>query len=311
MQSISVIIPVKNGSKTLQRCLVNLTNQLYGIPLEILVLDSGSTDNSVELAKAYGARVLEIDSNHFNHGLTRNIGVKEAKGDLIYFTVQDAWLFVPTNLIEMSKWFEDESVMAVCGHQAVPHEKDKNPLLWFRRVTEPVAEVRQYVSGKDMPSFSWDNVNAMYRKSALIELTFDRTDTAEDCIWAYNALKKGFKLVYDPSLVIYHYHHRTFNYVFRVEFGLYYIFYKNFQFLPRWPGLIIKTCKMIYHISLNNDLSIRERLFWIYHNISSIFSHALTYASFYTLYNIGKEKAVFGLYSKICSSTPQGKQNLK
>ena len=89
---ISVVIPVKNGGKTLERCLDSLRNQINGRDLEIIILDSMSSDNSKEIGFSYGAIIIPIPNGTFNHGLTRNLGVQKSSGDLIYLTVQDAWL---------------------------------------------------------------------------------------------------------------------------------------------------------------------------------------------------------------------------
>ncbi|MEO6838770.1 MAG: glycosyltransferase family A protein, partial [Ginsengibacter sp.] len=136
---ISVIIPVKNGAQTLEKCLIKIRSQTTR-DIEIIVLDSMSTDNSKEIALKYQAKVIEIPDGTFNHGLTRNLGVQHATGELIYLTVQDAWIADDDMLEKMSKHFEDTEVQSVTGMQATPHEKDKNPARWFKRYSEPVAE---------------------------------------------------------------------------------------------------------------------------------------------------------------------------
>ena len=88
-----------------------------------------STDASREIAVAYGAKIINISEGSFDHGLSRNIGVQHATGDFIFFTVQDAWLSTKNLLEKMSSHFNNPDVIAVVGHQAVPHEKDNNPLL--------------------------------------------------------------------------------------------------------------------------------------------------------------------------------------
>ena len=190
---LSVIIPVKNGSSTLASCLESIVLQKCNFPLEILVIDSGSSDSSIEIAESYGARVLRIKSSDFNHGLTRNYGISEATGKFLFFSVQDATLSDDSILQRMMDWFLHDDIMGVCGHQAVPHDLDKNPLLWFKRFTEPVPEIRKLSLGDPMPSFSWDNVCSMYRKAAFDLLPFEKIDTCEDWIWAYNALNRPLK----------------------------------------------------------------------------------------------------------------------
>ena len=76
---ISVIIPVKDGGDALRRCLEGIAGQRTGEDVETLVVDSGSSDGSVELAQAQGARVIEVPTSGFRHGATRNLGAAQAR----------------------------------------------------------------------------------------------------------------------------------------------------------------------------------------------------------------------------------------
>jgi rhamnosyltransferase len=87
---ISVVIPVKNGGADLARCLRGIAAQRVDEDVEVVAVDSGSTDGSPELARAAGAVVHEIPAEEFGHGRTRNLGVGLARGDLVVFTSQDA-----------------------------------------------------------------------------------------------------------------------------------------------------------------------------------------------------------------------------
>ena len=115
----------------------SLSKQTVKDQLEIIVLDSMSTDGSREIALSYGVQIVDISNGTFDHGLTRNKGVQAATGELIYLTVQDAWISNTGMLERMAKHFQDVTVKAVVGHQAVPHEKDKNPFIWYRPISAP------------------------------------------------------------------------------------------------------------------------------------------------------------------------------
>ena len=79
---ISVVIPVKNGGEDLERCLAGIAAQRVDEEVEVVVVDSGSTDGSVEVARAAGAVVEEIHPSEFGHGRTRTLGVRLAKADV-------------------------------------------------------------------------------------------------------------------------------------------------------------------------------------------------------------------------------------
>ena len=316
--NISVIIPVKNGSQTLGRCLDSIRNQTVN-DVEIIILDSMSTDGSREIALAFQAKLVDIPAGSFDHGLTRNVGAQNASGDLLFFTVQDAWLAEKDMLENMAKHFEDEKVMAAVGHQAVPHDKDKNPIQWYRRYSEPqvtireVKDVQEFVAaGQDRQQalIAWDDVVAMYRKSALLQLPFVETQFAEDWIWSRDALLRGWRLVYDPSLIVYHYHHSDYQYAYKVAYAVNYHFYKFFNFKPGIPDLFLPLAKTIYHLGKNRHLSFREKLFWVVHNIQTRMGTFNAHINLLFHNYFGGMKSVENRYHKVCKNVPQGKQKL-
>src|SRR6266545_5615602 len=88
---ISVLIPVKNGGSDVRRCLERIAAQQLSVEVEVVVVDSGSTDGSVELARGFGATVHEIPPEAFDHGGTRNLAAERSRGDVLVFTSQDAY----------------------------------------------------------------------------------------------------------------------------------------------------------------------------------------------------------------------------
>lgn len=314
--SVSVIIPVKNGALTLERCLKNIRNQ--SIPdIEIIVLDSMSTDDSREIALRYNAKIIEIPDGTFNHGLTRNLGVQCASGNYLFFTVQDAFLAGNDMLDKMLSHFKDKNIMGVVGSQAVPHEKDKNPLIWYKRFSEPIAIIREI---KDKEYFlkadhahqrsliAWDNVIAMYRKSALLEQPFVATEFAEDWIWSRDALLKGWSLVYDSSVVTYHYHHQSYKYAYQVAYTLNYHFQKHFSFKPGIPDLIVPMLNATYHLGKHPYLTLKEKLFWILHNYNCSIAVFNSHVNYLLHLYIGGAKSIEKRYRKVCKLIPQGAQ---
>ncbi len=313
---ISVIIPVKNGAATLERCLLSIRKQTVD-QIEIIVLDSASTDDSKLLAKNFNTIIVDISPVEFDHGLTRNHGIQLASADLVYLTVQDAWIPDTQMLEKMAKHFEDPEVMAVTGHQAVAHEKDKNPLMWYHSYSEPEVSVRQI---KDIEAFkalpqteqqklvAWDNVVAMYRRQALIELPFVQTEMSEDWMWSYQALLKGWKLLRDPSLIVYHYHHHTYDYTFNTNYSINYHFYKFFGYRPGLPPVWIPTMKAAWHIFRNKELTLREKVYWIWHNYRIQAATLHSNKDFLRRLHEGGEKALEEGYKMYCARIPQGRQ---
>ena len=315
MFNISIIIPVKNGAATLKKCLDAIQQQQYDGIIETLVLDSASIDNSVEIALQHGARVIHIPPEEFNHGLTRNVGITNATGELVYFTVQDAWLADVNNLQIMADHFKDIEVQSVTGMQAIPHDVDKNPALWFKRSSEPFTETFHFDAGtfskltgnKQLSFCRWDNVNSMYRKTALHLIPFVETNLSEDIIWAKQALANGFKIMKDPALVVYHYHHQTFVYNFKVNYSVFYSNKKIFGVLPKYPEIFFPFLRRVKTIMLRKELNTKVKIGWIIHNAGIFCASFFSVLIFRTCAFIGSHKLIDRSIKFFCSAVPQGK----
>src|SRR4051812_34710400 len=90
LDSISIVIPTRNGSATLPAVLEAIGRQRIEAPVETLAIDSGSTDRTVALLREHAVSVVEIPANEFDHGLTRNLALSLVTGDLVVLLVQDA-----------------------------------------------------------------------------------------------------------------------------------------------------------------------------------------------------------------------------
>lgn len=98
MVKISVIVPVYNVEKYLRECLDSLINQTL-TDIEIICINDGSTDNSLEILKEYAKkddRIKVINQENKGLGATRNIGINIAKGDYISFIDSDDFLELTT-----------------------------------------------------------------------------------------------------------------------------------------------------------------------------------------------------------------------
>ena len=91
---ISVIVPVYNSEKSLERCVESILNQTYS-NLQIILVDDGSKDNSLSLCKMFQAkdsRVLVVHKENGGVSSARNIGINHATGDYVTFVDSDDWI---------------------------------------------------------------------------------------------------------------------------------------------------------------------------------------------------------------------------
>lgn len=89
---VSIIVPTYNVERYVEECIDSLLNQTYK-PIEIIVLDDGSTDATVYLLEKYGTQIqLIANSNNKGQGARRNEGMTLARGKYIYFVDSDDWI---------------------------------------------------------------------------------------------------------------------------------------------------------------------------------------------------------------------------
>ncbi len=88
--SATVAIPTLDAGPGFERTLAAVRDQRVDAEVELLVCDSGSRDETVSIARRFGARVIEIPPASFSHGATRDLLMSEADGDYVAFLTQDA-----------------------------------------------------------------------------------------------------------------------------------------------------------------------------------------------------------------------------
>jgi rhamnosyltransferase len=273
--AISVVIPVKNEASKISVCIDGILSQTVPVK-EIIVIDSGSTDGTVQLLKNYEQVTLfEIPGAEFNHGETRNLGVSKATGEFVLLTVGDARPFNEYWIEELLKGFIDEAVAGVCGQQVVPHEKDKNPVDWFRFFSEPELTRYQFtkdefekLSANDKKNVcGWDDVTAMYRRNALVKIPFRKTSYSEDAIWAKDALRNGYAIVYNYKARVFHYHLEDADFTLKRTFTTMYFRYRHFGFLYEKPAISLLNRLRLLKVLVKN-LGINSSVFkWYRYNV--------------------------------------------
>jgi rhamnosyltransferase len=129
-QKIGVIVPTCNGGEVWRKAANALKAQRADFD-EILIIDSESSDATVQIAKESGFDVVTIQSAEFNHGATRNFGVHLINCDIVFFFTQDA---IPeTNAIKtLAQVFNNSAIVVAYGRQ-LPHD-DANPLAKHARI---------------------------------------------------------------------------------------------------------------------------------------------------------------------------------
>lgn len=311
---ISIIIPVKNGAFYLRKTLGSIFNQTLISKSEVIVIDSGSTDETLLILNEFSVRVISIFPADFNHGEARNLGAREAKGKYVVMTVQDAEPADENWLRNLLDGFDSEEVAGVCGQQIVPHDLEKNPIDWFRPISVP--RMHKYVllghqsfdqltSAEKMKMCCWDNVNAMYKRDILLKVPFRKVSFAEDAQWAKDALENRYEIVYNPKAQVKHYHFETHDFIYRRAFTVHYHFYNMFGFHPKLTanGLIrlLADSKILL---LESRIKWKDKLKWLIFGYRK--RQALNKATRMFLETLNKNpQALSAKHIEVCALTPQ------
>lgn len=218
---IACIVPTYNGRRDLERLLDSIFTQTASF--DLFIVDSASTDGTLELAYSRTPNVVSISSAQFNHGGTRQMMVKENPGyDFYVFMTQDCYLEDPETIEQLLAPFKDSSVGAVCGRQ-LPHLNANLLAMHARLFNYPAAtRIKSFQDSLEMgiktPFMS--NSFSAYRGAALSAVGGfpDHVILSEDMYVAAKMLLSGWKIGYAADACCRHSH----NYTLTEEFSRYF-----------------------------------------------------------------------------------------
>lgn len=216
---VSIVILTKNGGKRFVEALEAMKRLDTAVPYEVIVIDSGSTDGTPEIAERHRARVHRIRPEEFGHGRTRNLGASLARGEIVVYLTQDAVPASPRWLSALTAPLGDPQVAGVYGRQ-LPDQT--SPMEHF--FLETVYPAQRIVKRLDRhrPRFFdlfFSDVNSAIRKSVWGRYPFpEDVLMSEDQYWAGAALLAGYTIVYEPTAAVWHSHRYTLGRLFRRNF---------------------------------------------------------------------------------------------
>jgi cellulose synthase/poly-beta-1,6-N-acetylglucosamine synthase-like glycosyltransferase len=175
----------------------------------VILVDSGSSDETLKIAESYGSRILHIPREQFSFGRSLNIGCDGSRGDYLVFVSGHC---VPTSadwLWELVLPFREESVAVVYGRQMGGPETKFSEHALFEKYFPAQGD------GTQSPFFC-NNANSAFRRSDWQGVRFDETLTGlEDMRLSRTLWEKGRRCLYAPKAAVYHYHHEHWRQVLR------------------------------------------------------------------------------------------------
>lgn len=201
---ISVIIPSYNSETTIGKCLDALLSQSYDGNYEIILVDS-STDRTPQIVSSEYPNVQFI---HFGQktdpGTARNAGIRKARGDLI--------AFIDSDCVAAHDWLENieaahRSLYNVVGG-SVNNGNDKEDLVAWAGYVSEFREFLPEQPKQDVMHIPTCNIS--YKKNIFAKFGSFKGEyyPQEDLVYNYNLQKNGEKILFDPTIQVYH-HHRS------------------------------------------------------------------------------------------------------
>lgn len=216
LPSVTVTILTWNGDRYLGDILTALSRQEYNGGFDVLVIDSGSTDHTLQIVAEHPTvRLHEIPNSEFGHGKTRNLAAELSSGDIVVYLTHDAipvgedWL---TSLV--TPMAVDARIVAVLGKQVA--RPSAPPILKYDigRVFDSLSPGGQTTvffdngaldaKSRSLATFYSDSCSAARRDLLLHHIPYREVDYAEDQVFGREVIEGGYRKAYAPDAVVEH-----------------------------------------------------------------------------------------------------------
>lgn len=198
----SIVIRAYNEEHHIGRLLEGIKHQTLK-DVELIVVDSGSTDSTVEIAESYGARIVKILPEEFTFGRSLNYGVRAATSKFVIIASAHVYPVYPDWLVSLLFPFEDSKTALTYGKQRGPQSAKFSEQQIFQQWYQEENKLRQETA-------FCNNANAAIRKSLWEKHSYDETLTGlEDLAWGKWAKEQGHEIAYVAEAEVIHVHNET------------------------------------------------------------------------------------------------------
>lgn len=198
----SIVIRAYNEEQHIGRLLEGIRQQTL-TNVEVILVDSGSTDRTVSIAESFGARIVRIPSTEFTFGRSLNFGIHVATQESIVIASAHVYPVYPDWLESLLRPFEDDRIALTYGKQRGPETAKFSEQQIYHQWYPDLSKPRQETA-------FCNNANAAIRKSLWEKHPYDETLTGlEDVAWAKWAKEQGYDIAYVAEAEIIHIHNET------------------------------------------------------------------------------------------------------
>jgi rhamnosyltransferase len=198
-----VVIRAKNEAPFIGETLAGVYDSAAPAPRQVVVVDSGSTDGTLDIARSFpNLTLIQIRPDEFTYGYALNLGVAHVDAEIVATLSAHSLPANPDWLFELVKPFTTPRVAGVYGRQ-LPRSNATVLELLGMRLTGVLSDSPRVLDRR--PLFS--NANGAFRRSLWLEHPFDEDiGGAEDIAWVRTMQERGYAIAYQPSAAVYHSH---------------------------------------------------------------------------------------------------------
>ena len=206
MCKVSIIIPVYNAEKYLEKCLNSVIKQTLK-DIEIICINDGSTDGSLNILQKYSEkdkRFIIIDQKNSGQSVARNKGLSVAKREFIGFVDSDDWIDSDMYKHLYQRMVEDHSDIAACGVQMV--WEDGTPPRILTRMGNHVLSKEEAMQAIIEESWLKQPVwYKLYKTNLIKDILFPVGKYHEDVFWSYQAVDRANKISVSDHIGYYYF----------------------------------------------------------------------------------------------------------
>lgn len=257
---ISIVIRTKDEEAKIKECLDKILSQKCGKTFEIIIIDSGSSDKTLNYAQNYDVSIYSIPSEQFNFGTSISLGIELSRGKFCVFLSAHA---IPRNEFWLENLINkfDDNVAAVYSKQTYSGDTffierraldeafgDEN------RIQKWDNKYKKYNDYKKEILFS--NASCCIRKSVAQQIPFSDLIASEDREWAYRVIRNNYTIIYAADSIVYHSHNEPLDKYYKRIFinskALYQFAGVKISFYHILPIILLNVFKDLKYMKKNN-----------------------------------------------------------
>ena len=203
-KSVSIIVPAYNEEIAIGKCLEGIIRQDFRGEMEIIVVNDGSTDRTVEIASKYPVKLIDLKTNR-GKANALNTGIKNAKGDILIFSDSDSHMASNAVTTLVRRLEESEDIHAVAGNVFIDDTDGKTSFLKYFQMIEyrTEQEINRYLQSLTGKVLVCPGPLFAVKREVTEEVQFSDLSVIEDADFTIEILKKSLKVVREPEAKVY------------------------------------------------------------------------------------------------------------